>query len=90
MCIRDRLLRNAKSMFPGITYDRKQEWSGHRPSTVDSLPIIGPSKIDNKVFFAYGHHHIGLTAGPITGEMIGKNILKDNNQYNLSPYSPDR
>ena len=84
------LLRNAKSMFPGITYDRKQEWSGHRPSTVDSLPIIGPSKIDNKVFFAYGHHHIGLTAGPKTGEMIGKNILRDNNQYDLSPYSSDR
>ena len=61
-------------MFPGITFDHKQEWSGHRPSTVDSLPIIGPSKIDNKVFFAYGHHHIGLTAGPKTGEMIGKNI----------------
>ena len=84
------LLRNAKSMFPGITFDHKQEWSGHRPSTVDSLPIIGPSKIDNKVFFAYGHHHIGLTAGPKTGEMIGKNILRDNNQYDLSPYSSDR
>ena len=84
------LLRNAKSMFPGITYNHKQEWSGHRPSTVDSLPIIGPSKIDNKVFFAYGHHHIGLTAGPKTGEMIGKNILRDNNQYDLSPYSSDR
>ena len=77
-------------MFPGIAFDHKQEWSGHRPSTVDSLPIIGPSKIDNKVFFAYGHHHIGLTAGPKTGEMIGKNILRDNNQYDLSPYSSDR
>jgi D-amino-acid dehydrogenase len=57
---------------------------------VDSLPIIGPSKIDNKIFFAYGHHHIGLTAGPKTGEIIGKNILRDNNQYDLTPYSPDR
>ena len=84
------LLRNAKSMFPGITYSKKEEWSGHRPSTVDSLPIIGPSKKDNKVFFAYGHHHIGLTAGPKTGEMVGKNILRDNDQYDLTPYSPAR
>ena len=37
-------------------------------------------KKDNKVFFAYGHHHIGLTAGPKTGEMVGKNILRDNDQ----------
>ena len=73
-----------------IVYKKKEEWSGHRPSTVDSLPIIGPSKNDNKVFFGYGHHHIGLTAGPKTGEMIGKNILRDNNQYDLTPYSPDR
>ena len=84
------LLRNAKLMFPGISYERKQEWSGHRPSTVDSLPIIGPSKKDNKVFFAYGHHHIGLTAGPKTGEMIGKNILRENDQYDLTAYSPNR
>ena len=84
------LLRNAKSMFPGIAYDNKQEWSGHRPSTVDSLPIIGPSKIDNKVFFAYGHHHIGLSAGPKTGEMISKVIGRDNDQYNLKAYRPDR
>ena len=84
------LLRNTKLMFPGITYERKQEWSGHRPSTVDSLPIIGPSKKDDKVFFAYGHHHIGLTAGPKTGEMIGKNILRENDQYDLTAFSPDR
>ena len=84
------LLRNAKSMFPGITYDNKQEWSGHRPSTVDSLPVIGPSKIDNKVFFAYGHHHIGLSAGPKTGEMISKAIGRDNDQFNLKAYRTDR
>ncbi len=84
------LLRNAKLMFPDISYERKQEWSGHRPSTVDSLPIIGPSKKDDKVFFAYGHHHIGLTAGPKTGEMIGKNILRENDQYDLTAYSPNR
>ncbi len=84
------LLRNAKSMFPGITYESMQEWSGHRPSTVDSLPIIGPSKKDNKVFFAYGHHHIGLTAGPRTGKMVGKSMLRENDQYDLTAYSPNR
>ena len=84
------LMRNAKSMFPGIKFNTKQEWSGHRPSTVDSLPIIGKSKINEKVFFGYGHHHIGLTSGPKTGKMLTKSILRDNDQYDLIAFDPNR
>ncbi len=84
------LWRNAKAMFPGITYERKMEWSGHRPSTVDSLPVIGPSNTDNNMFFAYGHHHIGLTAGPKTGKIISKVILRDNDQDDLKAFNPYR
>ena len=86
----DLLIRNAKSMFPEITFKEKQEWSGHRPATVDSLPLIGPSQINEKVFFAYGHHHIGLTAGPKTGKLISKSILRDNDQIDLTAYKPNR
>ena len=84
------LMRNAQSMFPGITFKRKMEWSGHRPSTVDSLPIIGASERSNNLFFAYGHHHIGLTAGPKTGKMIAKQILRDNDQFDLEAFNPHR
>ena len=84
------LMRNAKSMFPGIKFNRKQEWSGHRPSTVDSLPVIGKSSMNEKIFFGYGHHHIGLTAGPKTGKMLAKSILRDNDQYELSAFDPSR
>ena len=84
------LMRNAQSMFPGITFKRKMEWSGHRPSTVDSLPVIGASERSNNLFFAYGHHHIGLTAGPKTGKMIVKQILRDNDQFDLEAFNPHR
>ena len=84
------LMRNAQSMFPGITFKRKMEWSGHRPSTVDSLPVIGASERSNNLFFAYGHHHIGLTAGPKTGKMIAKQILRDNDQFDLEAFNPQR
>jgi D-amino-acid dehydrogenase len=83
-------MRNAKSMFPGLTFNKKLEWSGHRPSTVDSLPVIGASGKDNNIFFAYGHHHIGLTAGPKTGKMISKAIFRDNDQYDLKAFDPSR
>ena len=84
------LMRNAQSMFPGITFKRKMEWSGHRPSTVDSLPVIGASERTNNLFFAYGHHHIGLTAGPKTGKMIAKQILRDNDKFDLEAFNPHR
>jgi|SRR5210317_464857 D-amino-acid dehydrogenase len=84
------LMRNAQTMFPGITFKRKMEWSGHRPSTVDSLPVIGASERSNNLFFAYGHHHIGLTAGPKTGKMIAKQILRDNDQFDLEAFNPHR
>ena len=84
------LMRNAQSMFPGITFKRKMEWSGHRPSTVDSLPVIGASERSNNLFFAYGHHHIGLTACPKTGKMIAKQIVRDNDQLDLEAFNPHR
>jgi D-amino-acid dehydrogenase len=55
----DLLMRNAQSMFPGISYGEKSEWSGHRPATIDSLPLIGKSSIDEPVFLGDGRHLIG-------------------------------
>ena len=46
--------------------------------------------MNEKIFFGYGHHHIGLTAGPKTGKMLSKSILRDNDQYELSAFDPSR
>ena len=46
--------------------------------------------MDEKVFFAYGHHHMGLSAGPKTGEIISKLISRDNDQSDLNAYNPSR
>jgi len=84
------LMRNAKSMFPGIKFNTKQEWSGHRPSTVDSLPVIGSSSVNKKIHFGYGHHHIGLTGGPKTGKILSKTILRDNEKLDIESFNPSR
>ena len=84
------LMRNAKSMFPGIKFNNKQEWSGHRPSTVDSLPVIGSSSVNKKIHFGYGHHHIGLTGGPKTGKILSKIILRDNEKLDIEDFKPSR
>ena len=67
----DLLLRGARAMFPGLEFEAVRTWLGHRPATADSLPVIGQSPLCDNVFFAYGHHHVGLTAGPKTGPATG-------------------
>ena len=43
---------------------------GFRPSMPDTLPVIGPSTTDPRVFYAFGHGHLGLTLGAVTGAML--------------------
>jgi glycine/D-amino acid oxidase-like deaminating enzyme len=45
-------------------------WLGFRPSMPDSLPVVGPSPRDGRIFYAFGHGHIGLTLAGITGRII--------------------
>lgn len=47
-----------------------EEWMGRRPSTPDSLPVIGSHPSDERILFAFGHGHLGLTLSAVTGRRI--------------------
>lgn len=47
-----------------------KEWMGRRPSTPDSLPVIGTHPKDDRILFAFGHGHLGLTLSAVTGRRI--------------------
>ena len=47
-----------------------EEWIGARPTLPDYLPAIGASTRAANLFYAFGHQHLGLTLGPVTGEAI--------------------
>ena len=63
---------------------------GQRPSSSDSLPIIGKSDKIKDVFFAFGGQHVGMTMGPKVGKIISDLILNKKNNIDLSPYSQNR
>ena len=86
----DLLVRGAKAMLPGLEYGAKQVWMGHRPAPADSLPIIGPAPASRDVHFAYGHHHVGLTAGPKTGRIVAQHVMGLQPNVNIDPYRCDR
>jgi|TARA_B100000929_G_scaffold30621_1_gene22300 D-amino-acid dehydrogenase len=82
-----RLITHAKSMFPLIKINDFTEWMGHRPALPDSLPVIGQSTKFENIFYALGHHHIGLTTGPRTGRAVAELIAGQTPCIDLSPYS---
>jgi D-amino-acid dehydrogenase len=84
------LIERVRQLFPGITFEGHREWLGHRPATTDSLPVVGRSPSHPNVFFAFGHHHVGLTGGPKTGRLIAELITGSEPNIDLTPYRVDR
>jgi D-amino-acid dehydrogenase len=81
------LVDNAKYLLDGLPDHHDDEWLGFRPTLPDYLPVIGPSKNYNNVFYSFGHHHLGWTLGAISGKIISKMISKENTNLDLKPYS---
>ena len=67
---RAEILRDwARRSFPGLSAAKVKVWMGHRPSMADALPVVGPARLPG-VFYAFGHGHVGLAAGPVTGRLV--------------------
>jgi D-amino-acid dehydrogenase len=48
----------------------EEEWTGWRPMTFDSLPIIDRSPAMSNVLVAAGHNMLGLSMAPATGRLV--------------------
>lgn len=77
----------AHSVLPGLAEQSIQrEWMGYRPSTPDSLPVIGRSPNCKNVFYAFGHGHLGLTLAAVTAQLIAGMLGDRPDPFDLSPY----
>ena len=83
------LKKNALSLFPDVSFDRIDEWLGHRPTTANSLPLIGALRAFENVFVGFGHQHVGLTGGAKTGRMIAQMIDGQTPNMDLSEFDPN-
>lgn len=71
------LIPEIESVIPIKKPLLQRPWIGHRPSTPDSLPIIGPAANQPGLFLAYGHGHLGITLAPKTAELIAQHIFNE-------------
>ncbi|CUU42943.1 Glycine oxidase [Blastochloris viridis] len=67
-----------------------EPWLGRRPCLPDSLPVIGRLKRAENVVLAFGHQHLGLTMGPITGRLVADIITGAAPVVDPEPYRPER
>ena len=90
----DVLLKFARKVYPGIpeglSLDNVKVWMGHRPSMPDGLPCLGLASGCSDVVYAFGHGHVGLTAGATTGLVVADIVAGRTPRVNLVPYSAVR
>ena len=55
-----------------------------------TLPVIGRATGVENVTYAFGHGHLGLTFGPITGRLIAELTAGKPASLDLHPYRVDR
>jgi glycine/D-amino acid oxidase-like deaminating enzyme len=83
------VIKCAKELLPQLDV-HSDEWLGFRPTLPDFLPILGPSRKNKNIVYAFGHHHLGWTLGAITGKIISGIVAEEKTNLDLSPYSSSR
>jgi D-amino-acid dehydrogenase len=84
------LVGHAKRMFPALKGENVRYWMGFRPSTPDSLPILGPASGHAGLHFVFGHGHFGMTGGPPSGRLVARLITGQAPGIDPAPYSAQR
>ncbi len=84
------LLRHAKSFMPGLNTEGGTQWMGFRPSLPDSLPAIGFARGDDRVIYAFGHGHLGLTQSAATAQLVTQLVDGQAPALDLTPFNPQR
>ncbi|MEO6856615.1 MAG: FAD-binding oxidoreductase [Rhodoferax sp.] len=65
-------------------------WLGFRPSLPDGLPVLGRSRASSRVVYAFGHQHIGLTLGGLSGMLVADLVAQRPSALDLSPFEASR
>ena len=71
-------------------FDGVQPWHGLRPVSPDGLPYVGRFASHPNLLAACGHAMLGVTLGPITGQLIAEIISGRKTSVALATLNPHR
>jgi D-amino-acid dehydrogenase len=86
----DRLEPFAREMFPIGERLEAAPWLGRRPCLPDMRPIVGPFPGRPGLWLDFGHHHLGLTLGPITGRLLAQMMSGETPLVDPAPFRAER
>jgi glycine/D-amino acid oxidase-like deaminating enzyme len=84
------LVDHARRLFPALQSGEVRYWMGFRPSTPDSLPILGPVEHHQGLYLAFGHGHFGMSGGPPSGRLLARMITGAPLGIDPAPYDARR
>ena len=85
----DMIEKQARKILPQLG-KVKSTWMGRRPTLPDALPIIGKSKKNKNIFYAFGHQHIGWTLAAVTGRAIDSLVKGSQPNFDITAFNPTR
>ncbi|AMT72439.1 NAD(P)/FAD-dependent oxidoreductase [Mycobacteroides immunogenum] len=85
----DAMIRAAAPMLRVRDWDVQDVWVGPRPMSHDNLPLVGATKLPG-VYAAGGHGMWGILQGPITGQLLARQIITGVVPPQLEAFSPVR
>jgi len=89
--ILNRMLTRSLEYLPALgELSSIRVWTGHRPATPDSLPLIGPSTRSDRIWLATGHEGLGITTSVGTGRLLADLLLQRPCEIPPGPYAPAR
>lgn len=81
------LVRHAHKLFPTLEHGTPSFWMGFRPSTPDSLPVLGEVRRWPQLFLAFGHGHFGMSGGPPSGRLVARMMRGEAPEIDPAPYA---
>jgi D-amino-acid dehydrogenase len=86
----DRIMPQARELFPLGERTDDKTWTGSRPCFPDSRPVIGRAPGQSGMWLAIGHAHWGLTLGPSTGRLLADMMTGQTPFVDPAPYRAER
>ncbi len=84
------LIGHAKRLFGDFGYGELIAFTGPRPLTADSLPLLGPDPSYKNLYHNYGHGHWGLTQASISAQVTADLVTGRDPRIDISAYRPAR
>ena len=84
------MVQKARKLVPGLRQCEGDEWMGIRPTTPDTLPVIGYSRASRRILYAFGHGHLGLTQATSTAQLVADLVANRPSAFNIDALSAER